>query len=386
MANRLYIVHGIGNDGVGLVGKITASIAQAKGNIVDLRQDVMHGLFSIYLVVDLSASTLSLEAFQEVLQGISDETGLKISIDKFTPVARSAEKTAMLLILVGRDKPGIIATVSKALSSYNINIEFSQMIAREDIFLMDLLVDISKSVLPLDNLKTVLREKMDALGIKTMFQTRDVFNKQKKIILFDIASSFIGRETLDEILGQARIARADLDAVYDVRKVSSSLQAAVGYLEDLPVAVLNAVIDAIEIDPTTVELMQTLKIMGYKIGLVSTGFDLFTDSLKQKLDIDYSFGAALPIDDDAQVVAGGITADDLKVPDRAGIIAQLKQREAVADEDITVISDLALDTPALPGISLTFNMKILLDYLNQHVLNRETMLGLLGGFGIPHDR
>lgn len=383
MANRLYIVHGIGNDKVGLVGKVTVPIAQAGGNIVDLRQDVMHGLFSIYLVVDLSGASLSLEAFQEVLQGISDETGLKISIDKFTPVASGIGKTGMLLILVGKDKPGIIATVSKTLSSYNINIEFSQMVAREDIFLMDLLVDISKSTLPLDNLKTTLREKMYAMGIKTMFQTRDVFNKQKKIILFDIASSFIGREILDEILGQARIPRTDLSAVYDVQKIPASLQAAIGYLEDLPVSVLNAVIDSIEISPATEELVQTLKIMGYKIGLISTGFDLFIHALKKKLNIDYSYGVALPIDDDAQVVAGGVVAEDLQVPDRAAIIAQLRQREAVADEDITVISDLALDTPATPGISLKFNMKIFLDYLNQHVLSRESMLGLLGGFGIP---
>lgn len=386
MAPKLYIVHGIGNDAVGLVGTITTSIAQANGNIVDLRQDVMHGLFSIYLVVDLSASTLTVEAFQKVLRKISEETALKISMDKFTPIPRSAEKTAMLLVLVGKDRPGIIATVSKTLSVYNINIEFSQMIAREDIFLMDLLVDISQSALPFDNLKTVLREKMLALGIKTMFQTTDVFNKQKKIILFDIASSFIPAETLDEILGQAHIPRETIASAYSTEKVPSSLLAAAGRLEDLPVAVLNAVIETIGISPATVELMQTLKIMGYKIGLISTGFSLFADALRKKLDIAYSFGVDIPIDDDTQTIAGGLTAEEIRIPDRQGIIAQLKARESVAEEDITIIADRDMDTMGTPGFSLTFNMKIILDYLNQHVLSRETLIGLLGAFGIPRTR
>ena len=57
MNSMLYIVYGIGADSVGLVGAITSPISQVKGNIVDMRQDVMHGLFTIYLVVDLAKAT-----------------------------------------------------------------------------------------------------------------------------------------------------------------------------------------------------------------------------------------------------------------------------------------------------------------------------------------
>ncbi|MEJ2053763.1 MAG: ACT domain-containing protein, partial [Calditrichaceae bacterium] len=61
---RLYIVHGMGNDAVGLVGGITEPIASAGGNIVDLRQDVLHGLFTIYLVVDLTDCEIRIDAFK----------------------------------------------------------------------------------------------------------------------------------------------------------------------------------------------------------------------------------------------------------------------------------------------------------------------------------
>ena len=82
---QLYIVHGMGSDAVGLVGGITAPIAAAGGNIIDLRQDVLHGLFTIYMVVDLSDGQLEPFALQTILAEISEDTGLSMTIDQYTP-------------------------------------------------------------------------------------------------------------------------------------------------------------------------------------------------------------------------------------------------------------------------------------------------------------
>ena len=134
---RLFVVHGMGSDAVGLVGRITAPIAQAKGNIQDLRQDVLHGLFTIYMVVDLTRSRLEPEGFLRMIDEISEDTGLRITAQRYSPVPRRPEKQNLLMILVGIDKPGIIATSSALLGKYNANIEFAQTIAREGIFLME---------------------------------------------------------------------------------------------------------------------------------------------------------------------------------------------------------------------------------------------------------
>ena len=72
---RLYVVHGMGSGAVGLVGQITAPIARARGNILDLRQDVLHGLFTIYLVVDLSGSQLTAKKLQTLIDQIGQQTG-----------------------------------------------------------------------------------------------------------------------------------------------------------------------------------------------------------------------------------------------------------------------------------------------------------------------
>jgi len=379
MNQKLYIIYGIGNDTVGLVGKITSSIAGINGNIIDLRQDVMHGLFTIFLVVDLGASTIQPEELKKLIDDISNQTGLRLSMDKYLPYPRSSEIRNLLLILLGYDRPGIIAAVSETLGSYNINIEFSQMIARENIFLMDLLVDIRGSVIPLDNLKNVLKTKMQSMGISTMFQCEDVFNKKKKIIIFDISSSFIGEKIFQEIAKQANISRNEIQSAFDDTDVPGSLRRAASRLDSLPVEVMNRIIETIEVSQGTVELIQTLKIMGYKIGLLTTAFSLFTDTIQSRLGIDYSYGFSLNIESDSKTISGILEDTSLDL-DKNKIITSLAELESISGDDVMVLSE---KDGAIPGIRLDFNMKVILDYYNSHILSRESILGVLGSFGVP---
>jgi phosphoserine phosphatase len=379
----LYIVYGIGRDAVGLVGGITAPIAEVGGNIVDMRQDVLHGLFTIYMVVDLKQASASPEEFETLLGRIGEETGVRLSIEKYSPVARSAEKTNILLTLVGRDKPGIIAAISEKLGTYNINIEISEMVAREGVFLMDLLCDVGRSSVPMENLKGVVREIMASMDISTMFQTEDVFNKKKKIVLFDLSQSFMAPETLREVLNLSGIDGSRIARAAGREDDLSYMHTTAGYLDGLPLNVVDAVADSTQVSPGTMELLQTLKIMGYKIGLLSTGFTFFLEPIRRKLDIDYAFGFELPVDDDSKTLVGDIAPGVLSPLKLSAIIENLAATEKVEREDITIISDRGRDDPRTPGIRLDFNMKVILDFHNQHILSRDALTGLLRSFGIP---
>lgn len=383
MNQKLYIIFGTGADSVGLVEKITTPIAAINGNIIDLRQDVLHGLFTVFMVVDLTDSSITGDEVQALVESISEETSLDLSVDKYQPVPRSAEKQNMLMILLGRDKPGIIATVTQILKTYNINIEFSEVIARESIFLMELLVDIHQCAIPLENLQGKLRDKMGALGINTMFQTEDVFNNKKRILLFDIYSSFIDRHTVTEILQLTGIPADEFNASCGQGDPASILNKAAGYLENLPLEVATNVTHAIQVAPGTMELLQTLKIMGYKIALISRGFTCVSEVLKHKLGIDHCFGVPLVENDDDMTMTGEVDETALQALERGAVIDQLTTLEGVSRDDITVIADDDPSTNGPPGLHLQFDMKVVLDYYNQHILSRESLIGLLGSFGIP---
>lgn len=386
MNEKLYILFGTGPDAVGLVQQITVPIANIGGNLMDLRQDVLHGLFTVFLVVDFAGSDASADEVERLVAEIAGQTGLDLRVEKYQPVARSAERVNLLLILVGRDRPGIIAAVSECLSSYRVNIELSQMIARESIFLMELLVDIRLSTLPLENLQSTLRGNMVGLGIATLFQDRDVFNKKKRVLLFELTGSFMDGATRDEILRQAGIPQEDFRAVYPSGDSAACLAAALQRLEGLPVEVLDKLALAAAPTPGTAELIQTLKTMGYQVAVASSAFTLLTDRLHQHLGLDYCYGVEAPIDEDAMTFAGEPSGEELAAPGREGVIAELCAREGAAREDITVVSDQGFGDSAPPGIHLVFDTRLFLDFLNQHVLSRESLVGVLGAFGPPVPR
>jgi phosphoserine phosphatase len=386
MNEKLSILFGTGPDAVGLVQQISTPIAEIGGNIMDLRQDVLHGLFTVFLVVDFAASSASADAIQSLVRGIGERTGLDLRLEKYQPVARSAEKVNLLLILLGRDRPGIIAAVSETLSTYQVNIELSQMIAREGIFLMELLLDISRSVLPLANLEATLREHMARLGIDALFQDRDVFNKKKRILLFELRGSLMDGPTRGEILRQAGVAEPEWRACYDPGDPAACLAAALARLDGLPIEVVERLAAALVPTPGTVELIQTLKTMGYQVALVSHAFTLVTDRLQERLGLDHAFGVAAPIDEDAMTFSGRLAGEELAALDRVRVLAELQAREGVAREDISVVSDQSFGEEAPPGIHLIFDVRLFLDLLNQHVLSPESLTGVLGAFGPPIPR
>jgi phosphoserine phosphatase len=381
---KLYIIHGTGGDKVGLVKDITRPLAEAGGNIVDLRQDVMHGLFTIYLVVDLTHAGIDLERFRGIVAQIAAQTDLTLSVDKYTPIARDPEKKNILLILIGADRTGIAAKISETLSRYKINIEFSQMIAREQVFLMELLADISHCTLPLSNLDKVLRETMQAMKITALTQSDDVFNKAKRVIIFNLTSSFMHPDLQAEILNQVGIAESDFKKRYAGKPAARIPQAAHELLDGLPLPVVENVIGSVRVTPDTVELLQTLKIMGYKIALVSPAFLPLLELLKNRLALDHCFGFPLCINDDTKTVSSELLDADAGPPDENRVKEFLRRQEGVRPEDITTLGSADAAPGTSPGIHLEFDLKLILDYHNQHILSRENIMGLLGGFGFPH--
>ena len=383
MNEKLFIIFGTGPDAVGLVERITTPVAAVQGNIIDLRQDVLHGLFTLFMVVDLAAAALGKDEVTDLVGRLSRETGLDLRVDEYRPLPRRGARQPLLLILLGRDRPGIVAAVTGLLKTYDINVDLAEMIAREGVFLMELMVDLDRCAIPLENLKGALRRRMGELGIDTLFQSEDVFNKKKRVLLFDLRTSLMAPATREEILRLAGLPAASLETTLG-RGEGDCLCRAAGCLEGLPLEVMTQVARAVEVGSGTLELIQTLKTMGYKIALACRAFGCVAEVLRAKLGIDHCFGVPLAENDDAMTLTGELEEGALEGLSVPSLIQRLARLEGVDPAEITVIaSDPADLSAALPGISLRFDMKRILDYHNQHILSRQALLGLLGSFGPP---
>ncbi len=86
-----------------------------------------------------------------------------------------------IVTVIGRDKPGITASVSTALAQRNVNIEdISQTIVQGN-FTMIMLCELENAKVSLLELKKELQEKGQEIGVSIHVQHEDIFNAMHKI-------------------------------------------------------------------------------------------------------------------------------------------------------------------------------------------------------------
>ncbi len=72
------IVSVIGRDRVGIIAGVSAVLAEAHANILDISQSVMEEFFVMIMMVDVEHSTASFAELKQRLNAKGDEMGLKI--------------------------------------------------------------------------------------------------------------------------------------------------------------------------------------------------------------------------------------------------------------------------------------------------------------------
>ncbi len=86
-----------------------------------------------------------------------------------------------VVVVVGADKPGIVAGISSELASHKVNIvDISQTVLR-GIFAMIMIVDISESKMPLSELRKKLQERGKELNVEVLVYHEDVFRYMERI-------------------------------------------------------------------------------------------------------------------------------------------------------------------------------------------------------------
>ena len=91
------------------------------------------------------------------------------------------EKTHVVVTVMGNDRVGIVAGITKVLAECKANIvDISQTIL-QDIFAMILLVDITESGKHLLGLEEALQKAGLELGVKIVVQHQDIFRYMHRI-------------------------------------------------------------------------------------------------------------------------------------------------------------------------------------------------------------
>lgn len=193
------------------------------------------------------------------------------------------------------------------------------------------------------------------------FQEDSMYRRMRRLICFDMDSTLIQTEVIDELAVRAGVGdevkaiteaamRGEIDFCESFRQRCS-------LLKGLDVSVMQEIAESLPITEGVDRLMWILKKVGFKIAILSGGFNYFGNYLKQKYNIDYVYANELEIENGK--LTGNYVGDVVDGKRKAELLRLIAQVENVDIRQTVAVGDGANDLPmiSIAGLGIAFHAK-----------------------------
>ena len=200
------------------------------------------------------------------------------------------------------------------------------------------------------------------MGMDFSFQKDDMYRRMRRLICFDMDSTLIQAECIDELARRhgvydkvAAITERAMRGEIDFRE---SFTERVALLKGLDVSVMKDIAEHLPITEGTDRLMSILKTCGYKIAILSGGFTFFGEYLQRRYGIDYVYANELEIGEDGKLT-GRYVGEIVDGRRKADLLKLIAQSEKVNLAQTIAVGDGANDLPMLTeaGLGIAFHAK-----------------------------
>jgi phosphoserine phosphatase len=365
---EIYVVSGMGRDVTGLVSLVTSIVSDTHANILDLEENVFHGLFSIFFTVDLTAAKISGLQFIAKMQAVAHQSGLQIIAERQRLLPRPKARRVMRLLLLGQDHPGIVSCATFVLANNGVNIEGAKMISRGELFAMEMDLDWGSSPCSGPMIERSVAAEMRKVGIHCFFQCEDVYRKRPRLLVLTV-----GRNLVEESLRGELHAEAGNEA--GARKKTAAA------LEGLKVETVARIAAGLRFNSEGEDLLHALKAMGWVVVLMVSGLDLFLEPLRGHQCIDRICSDRLITD------KGKLTGRvEQLVRDEAGrraLVACIAREKGIPPADTVIVGDAAPVDIAVPelGIRVLLDKAAILGLLSKETIAPSQLSAILASFG-----
>lgn len=373
MAKDIFLLNISGQDKPGLTSSLTSVLAQYGAKILDIGQANIHDTLSLGMMFEIESGDQS-SAVQKDLLFKAYELGITA---KFKPI--SLEDYEKWVNLQGKDRYIItilgeklaaeqISEVTKVISEIGLNIDSIKrltgrlsLVKKEEYPRASIQLSIRGKI---EN-KTVLTEKFmqisKDLDVDIAFQEDNIFRRNRRLVCFDMDSTLIQTEVIDELAELAGVG-AEVKAITESAMqgeidFNESFKRRMKLLKGLSEDVLHQVAVNLPITKGTKRLIDTLHSYGFKTAILSGGFTYFGNYLKEKLDIDYVHANELEIIDG--VLTGGYIGDIVDGNKKAKFLEALAEKEGIDISQTIAVGDGANDLQMLnlAGLGIAFHAK-----------------------------
>ena len=223
------------------------------------------------------------------------------------------------------------------------------------------------------------------LDIDVALQEDSIFRRNRRLIAFDMDSTLIRTEVIDELAILAgvgdEVAAITERAMHGELDFSQSLAQRVSLLKGLKESALAEVAAALPLSEGVEHLFQILNRLGYKTAVLSGGFDYFGKVLQQKLGIDYVFANRLEIVDGE--LTGRVIPPVVDAVRKADLLRDIAKKEGILMQQTIAVGDGANDLAMLDaaGLGIAFHAKPLVRESAGHSISNlglDSLLYLMG--------
>jgi len=213
------------------------------------------------------------------------------------------------------------------------------------------------------------------------FQVDSVYRRNRRLVCFDMDSTLIEAEVIDELAKAAgvgaQVAKITEAAMQGEIDFQQSFRQRMALLKGLDESVLADIAAQLPITEGAERLMKTLKAYGFKTAILSGGFTYFGHYLQKKLGIDFVFANHLDIQDGK--LTGEVVGDIVDGAMKARLLKQLAEQEGIQLEQTIAVGDGANDLPMLSeaGLGIAFRAKPMVKENARHAISTLGLDGVL---------
>ena len=368
---KAVLIHFSGPDAPGLTAALTGVLAQNNVNILDIGQAVVHEHLALGFLLDVPAGS-SLTSLKSALQDLARKLGLQ---SHFRVIPKDAIKhwgfglraNHFIITLLGRSITAEqLAQVSAIISAHQMNIDRIDRLSRQltpDTDAANACVELAVSGDP--SREVAMRAEFLAtaqrLSIDIAFQRESIFRRNRRLFAFDMDSTLIQGEVIDELAKLAgvgdQVVRITEAAMRGELGFDESFTRRVALLKGISAERVHGLIDTIPLADGAERLVQTLRLLGYKTAILSGGFTFFARSLQQRLGIDTVHANELEIADGK--VTGRVIPPIINGSRKALLLAEIARSEGISLEQVVAVGDGANDIPmlSLAGMGIAYRAK-----------------------------
>ena len=361
-----------GADRPGVTAALTEILAQHNAIILDIGQADIHNNLSLGILFQSDAST-SGNILKEVLFR-SYELGVNV---RFKPIAETeysewvnmqGRNRYIVTILSRKLTARQIAGVSRIIAEQGMNIDAIKRLTgriplEERERTPKASVEFSVRGTPRDKelMKASFLKLSSELQVDISFQEDSMYRRMRRLICFDMDSTLIETEVIDELAMRAgvgdevkAITESTMRGEIDFR---TSFTRRCAMLKGLDVSVMQDIAEHLPITEGADRLMRILKKVGFKIAILSGGFTYFGNYLKQKYGIDYVYANELEVEDGK--LTGRYVGEIVDGKRKAELLRLIAQVENVDIRQTVAVGDGANDLPmiSLAGLGIAFHAK-----------------------------